>query len=156
MRQARLKRFGTWLAIVATLIITVFMLAISQLSGEPFPFRGAELTYEAGVKASLFALASGALFVVSWLPEKRGSAALLARWINRVVLAGTFFLTGWYWLRSAVEVEGDAWGHLSLPLFSTLWFCGFIILGLVVALLISSAVWVIADDVNRRFRDWLN
>lgn len=130
-----------------------FLLASLQSPGESFPFQGAELTYKPGVKAALFALASGVLFVVSWLPEKRGFSGVFAPWLNRIALAGTFFLTGWYWLRSAVEVEKDAWVHLSFPLFGTLLFCGLIIFGLVALFLISFPVLVFAVDVIRRFRN---
>ena len=76
-----------------------------DLPSESIPFRGAELDYKAGVKAALFVLASGALFVVSWLPEKRGVGGFFALWLNRVALGGTFFLTGWYWLSGAVDED---------------------------------------------------
>ena len=150
--QAKLKRLGSWLTIVATLIITIFLLTSLQLPTESFPFRGAELTYGHGVKAALFALASGGLFIVSWLPERQGFVGLCGVWINRVALAGTFFLTGWYWLRSAVKLEGYAWDHLSFPLFGTLLFTGLIVLFWVVVFLIGYPLLLFALNVIRWFR----
>ena len=151
MWKTRFERFRTWLGIVLTLIISVFFLVSFDLPGESIPFRGAELDYQAGVKAALFALASGALFVVSWLPEKRGVGGLLALWLNRVALGGTFFLTGWYWLSSAVDE--DPWDHLLFPLFGTLLFCGFIILLLVFLFYVGFLVYVFGSAAIWRFRD---
>ena len=138
------------MGVVLTLIISVFLLTSLQLPGESIPFQGAELTYEPGAKAALFALASGALFVVSWLPEEGAIFGTFARWLKRVALGGTFFLTGWYWLRSAVE-EG-AWEHLSFPLWGTLLLSVAVIVILVIVLIFSFPVVILAVDAIRRFR----
>ena len=151
MWRVRLKQFGTWLGIVLTLIISVFLLFSLQLPGESIPFQGAELNYGPGAKAALFALASGALFVVSWFPEEGTIYGIIARWLNRVALGGTFLLTGWYWLLSAVQ-EG-AWQHLWYPLFGTLLFSGAMILGLVILLYSGFPVVILAVEAIRRFRD---
>ena len=152
MWQSKLKRFGTFITIGATFVVTIFLLASLQLPAEPFPFRGSELAYKPGVKAALFALASGALFVVSWLPEKEGFLAIVALWMNRTALAGTFFLTGWYWLRSAVYPEEAAWGHLSLPLFATALFCVSIVAIIAFLFLVGYSLVVLVATIYRWFK----
>ena len=151
MWLVRLKQAGTWLGIVLTLIISVFLLISLQLPGESIPFQGAVLTYEPGAKAALFALASGALFVVSWLPDEGVVLGVFARWLKRLALAGTFFLTGWYWLLSVVG-QG-AWEHLSFPLLATLVFSVAIIVISAVLVFVSMPVVLLVVDAIRRFRD---
>ena len=146
-----LVRLRTWVAIVSTLIISLFLLLSLQLPGESIPFQGADLAYGPGAKAALFALASGALFVLSWLPDPGTTPGVLAFWLNRIALAGTFFLTGWYWLNSAVSK--DPWAHLSFPLIGTILISVILLVTVAFLYFVVLGLFSIAVQAIRWFRN---
>ena len=78
-----------------TIIVTIlFLLVVAGVKENQFD----NLTFDEGVKAAFFALASAASLIIIWIPQSKSRAGKDVHWVARLVPALSAGLAAWFWL----------------------------------------------------------